>query len=159
MTSMDINAVETRSVKTLLPYKNSAARFQKDWIIKPYYSWYILVRGKYRENTESASNIDCSVFHLNMWWGVILFLEIRCSIWSKTNNVSLSKRQWNIITEEALLQRITWRQHKSRRKLLLAIQFCHYGLFCAEDNLLQFLFLHNFSKKRGEILLNLCFLD
>lgn len=120
---------------------------------------YILVVGKYTENKESARNIDCSVLHLSMWCGVILFLEICCTIWSKTNNVLLSKRQWNIITKEALLQRITWRQHKSRRKLLLGLQFCHYGLFCAEDNLLQFFSLHDFSKKRGEILLTPRFLN
>lgn len=159
MTSMDINAVATKIVKNLLPYENSSAQFQKSWIIMPRYSWYILVGEKYTENNESARNIDCSVLHLSMRWGVILFLEICCTIWSKTNNVPLSKRQWNIITEEALLQKITGRQHKSRRKLLLGLQLCHYGLFYAEDNLLQFFSLHDFSKKRGKILLNPRFLD
>lgn len=161
MTSMDINAVATKTVKNFLTYENSFAQIQKGSIIIPHYFWYITGRKKYTKNDtwqtknmESASNTDCSILCLSMQWCVILFLEICCTIWSK-KNVVLLKRQWNIITE-----RFFWKgsrednvkagkQTNKHTTWLLGLGFCHYGLCCTEDNLLHFFPLHDFLKTQG----------
>lgn len=161
MTSMDINAVATKTVKNFLTYENSFAQIQKGSIIMPHYFWYITGRKKYTKNDtwqtknmESASNTDCSIQRLRVQWCVILFLEICCTIWSK-KNVVLLKRQWNIITE-----RFFWKgsrednvkagkQTNKHTTWLLGLGFCHYGLCCTEDNLLHFFPLHDFLKTQG----------
>lgn len=161
MTSMDINAVATKTVKNFLTYENSFAQIQKGSIIIPHYFWYITGRKKYTKNDtwqtknmESASNTDCSIQRLRVQWCVILFLEICCTIWSK-KNVVLLKRQWNIITE-----RFFWKgsrednvkagkQTNKHTTWLLGLGFCHYGLCCTEDNLLHFFPLHDFLKTQG----------
>lgn len=159
MTSMDINAVATKTVKNFLTYENSFAQIQKDSIIMPHYFWYITGRKKYTKNDtwqtknmESASNTDCSILCLSMQWCVILFLEICCTIWSK-KNVVLLKRQWNIITERFFWKGSREDNVKAGKKphttWLLGFGFCHYGLCCAEDNLLHFFPLHDFLKTQG----------
>lgn len=170
MTSMDINAVATKTVKNFLTYENSFAQIQKGSIIMPHYFRYIMGRKKYTKNDtwqtknmESASNTDCSILRLSMQWCVILFLEICCTIWSK-KNVVLLKRQWNIITERFFWK---WSQEdnvkagkKKHTTWLLGLGFCHYGFCCAEDNLLHFFSPSWFLKNtRDEIILNASFLD
>lgn len=170
MTSMDINAVATKTVKNFLTYENSFAQIQKGSIIMPHYFWYITGRKKYTKNDtwqtknmESASNTDCSILRLSMQWCVILFLEICCTIWSK-KNVVLLKRQWNIITE-----RFFWKGSrednvkagkKNTHNMIIRLRVLSlWTLLCWRQFTTFFSPSWFLENTRGEIILNASFLE